>query len=229
MSFGQRVRQLRRMRGMNSLPGCCSTSTSRRESRTTRCRVLGLAHGMNPIDAAHRTREVLGFSPDEPLPYIVLAAERGGSPARPPIPDGDNRRVLCMAWPDTRSSDHRGGLRGRVRFTGADELGHLILHRTGHRGKQVEEQADVFAAELPAPRDALLPTLPRNPNLTNPAMVTTQWGVSVKALVRWCRELQVIDADRALSLYKQISKKGWNRKEPGFVPVEKPRGLRKLA
>jgi Zn-dependent peptidase ImmA (M78 family) len=87
----------------------------------------------------------------------------------------------------------------------------------------------MLPAELLTPRHALLPALPQRPNLSNLAMVKTQWGVSIKALVRRCRELGVIDADRALSLYQQVSKKGWNRTEPGFVPMEKPRGLRKLA
>lgn len=186
--------------------------------------------GMDPIDAAHYTRDVLGFTHDEPLPYLVFAAERVGVrvlglPFQLATIDafsawhGDTPVVAIMA----------GVPADRVRFTVAHEIGHLILHCAGEGGKQVEDQADLFAAELLTPSHALSRALPDRPNLANLTMVKTQWGVSIKALVRRCRELGVIDSDRALSLYKQISKKGWNRKEPGFVPEEKPRGLRKLA
>ncbi|WP_353068008.1 XRE family transcriptional regulator [Amycolatopsis sp. DG1A-15b] len=188
------------------------------------------APGADPADAAHRTRLALGFNEDEPLPYLVLAAERVGVrvlglPFHVPTID-----AFC-AWHEQTPvvAIMNGVSADRVRFTVAHELGHLILHEVGQSGKRVEDEADVFAAELLTPRHALLPTLPRQPNLSNLTMVKTQWGVSIKALVRRCRELGVIDADRALSLYKQMSKKGWNRKEPGFVPPEKPRGLRKLA
>ncbi|HKS46624.1 MAG TPA: XRE family transcriptional regulator [Amycolatopsis sp.] len=191
---------------------------------------LAPATDLDPVEAAHRTRELLGFTADEPLPYLILAAERTGVrvlglPFQVPTID-----AFCAWHGRTPVVGIMAGVPAdRVRFTVAHELGHLILHRGGQTGKQVEDQADAFAAELLTPRHALLPTLPRQPNLTSLTMVKTQWGVSIKALVRRCRELGVIDADRALSLYKQLSKKGWNRKEPGFVPDEKPRGLRKLA
>jgi hypothetical protein len=60
-------------------------------------------------------------------------------------------------------------------------------------------------------------------------MLKTIWGVSVKSLVRRARELGAVDGDRALSLYKQMSSRGWNRREPGYVSPEKPRALRKMA
>ena len=178
------------------------------------------ALGTDPAEAAHRTRLALGFNDDEPLPYLVLAAERVGVrvlglPFKVATIDAFcawNAQTPVVAIMAGVSAD-------RVRWTVAHELGHLILHQAGQSGKHVEDEADVFASELLTPRHALRPTLPRQPNLSNLTMVKTQWGVSIKSLVRRCRELGVIDADRALSLYKQISKKGWNRNEPGFVPT----------
>jgi Zn-dependent peptidase ImmA (M78 family)/transcriptional regulator with XRE-family HTH domain len=185
---------------------------------------------MDPVEAAHQTRDVLGFTSDEPLPYLVLAAERAGVRVLGLPFQVSTIDAFCAWHGDIPVIGILTGVPAdRARFTVAHELGHLILHRAGQTGKQVEEEADVFAAELLTPRHALLPALPKRPNLSNLTMVKTQWGVSIKALVRRCRELGVIDGDRALSLYKQISKKGWNHREPGFVPEEKPRGLRKLA
>jgi len=35
-------------------------------------------YGMAPDDAARTVRELLGFTPAEPLPYLLLAVERAG-------------------------------------------------------------------------------------------------------------------------------------------------------
>jgi len=97
------------------------------------------------------------------------------------------------------------------------------------RGKDLEDEADAFAAELLTPSGVIARAMPSRPTLSSLAMLKTQWGVSIKSLIRRARELEVIDQDRAISLYKQISSRGWNRFEPGHVPVEKPRAFRKLA
>lgn len=184
----------------------------------------------DPIEAAHSVREQLGFSPSEPLPYIVIAVERLGVrvlglPLTLPTMDA------FSAWQD--NTPIIGLLSGvpadRLRFNVAHELGHLVMHQRGRKGPELEAEADEFAAELLTPRASILKSLPKAPTLNNLTMIKTQWGVSIKALVRRARELEVIDADKSLSLYKQISKRGWNRKEPGFVPMEKPRAFRKLA
>ncbi|PRX47641.1 Zn-dependent peptidase ImmA (M78 family) [Prauserella shujinwangii] len=183
-----------------------------------------------PVEAAHRVRESLGFNQDEPLPYLVLAVERLGArvlclPIAVPALDGFS--AWCQGTPVIALM--RGVPADRVRFTVAHELGHLVLHRTGQVGRDVEAEADEFASELLMPRHSISGSIPRSPTLNSLTMVKTQWGVSIKALVRRAKELGLIDSDRALSLYKQISKRGWNRREPGFVPEEKPRAFRKLA
>lgn len=191
---------------------------------------LSREDGEGPADAARRVRHLLGFNQREPLPYLVLAVERLGVrvlglPITLSTMDG------FSAWHgDTPIIGLMTGVPAdRVRFTVAHELGHLVLHRPGQAGREIEAEADAFAAELLTPRDSIVTALPSNPTLNSLTMVKTRWGVSVKALVRRARELGVIDADRSLSLYKQLSKRGWNRQEPGFVPEEKPRGFRKLA
>jgi hypothetical protein len=60
-------------------------------------------------------------------------------------------------------------------------------------------------------------------------VLKSQWGVSVKSLVRRAREVGAVDRQRSTSLYRQMSARGWNRVEPGYVPIEKPRAFRKLA
>lgn len=191
---------------------------------------LASGSGQDPVRSAHLVRDLLGFNQHEPLPYLVLAVERlgvrlFGLPLAVPTVDG------FSAWHgDTPVIGILAGVPAdRVRFTVAHELGHLVLHQPSQTGRQLEAEADEFAAELLTPRASIAEVLPPNPTLSSLTMLKTQWGVSIKVLVRRARELGIADADRTLSLYKQISKRGWNRKEPGFVPPEKPRGFRKLA
>lgn len=96
------------------------------------------------------------------------------------------------------------------------------------RGKEVEAAADAFAAELLTPLDALRLQMPGHPTLQALTMLKSQWGVSVKSLVRRAKELGTVDDERATGLYRQISARGWNKAEPGYVPHEKPRALRKM-
>jgi hypothetical protein len=117
----------------------------------------------------------------------------------------------------------------RLRFSAAHELGHLVLHGSDQRGREIELQADEFAAELLTPLEILAKAMPKHPTLSSLAMLKTEWGVSIRGLIRRARELGFIDQDRATSLYKQISARGWNKSEPGYVAQEKPRAFRKLA
>jgi Zn-dependent peptidase ImmA (M78 family)/transcriptional regulator with XRE-family HTH domain len=191
--------------------------------------LLNIGSGHDPVTAAHVVRDRLGFNQHEPLPYLVLAVERlgvrlFGLPWTASTVDG------FSAW--QHDSPIVGILAGvpadRTRFTVAHELGHLVLHQSNQTGSHLETEADQFAAELLTPEASIAKVLPAKPTLSSMTMLKSQWGVSIKVLVRRARELEIIDADRAVSLYKQISKRGWNKKEPGFVPAEKPRGFRKL-
>ncbi|MBW8088512.1 ImmA/IrrE family metallo-endopeptidase [Streptomyces hygroscopicus subsp. hygroscopicus] len=197
-------------------------------ARPIPCKVP-VMRGASPADAAAETRSALGFTPNEPLPYLILAVERAGVTVLGLPFQTENLDGFC-AWRDTEPiiavlSDVPGY---RVRFTVAHELGHLVLHEPGQTGSTIEAEADAFAAELLTPRAALAQVMPTRPTLNSLAMLKTQWGVSIKSLVRGAREIGVIDQERAISLYKQISARGWNRQEPGHVPQEKPRAFRKL-
>ncbi|MGY0060251.1 ImmA/IrrE family metallo-endopeptidase [Streptomyces sp. LZ34] len=197
-------------------------------ARDIPCRIP-IMQGTNPAKAAAATRVVLGFTPHEPLPYLILAVERAGVTVLGLPFRADNLDGFC-AWQGNEPviallSEVPGD---RIRFTVAHELGHLVLHKPGQTGTAVEAEADAFAAELLTPRSALEQVMPARPTLNSLAMLKTQWGVSIKSLVRGAREIGLIDQERAISLYKQISARGWNRQEPGHVPQEKPRALRKL-
>lgn len=191
---------------------------------------LPTLYGVTPSAAAKEIRALLGFSQNQPLPYLVLAAERVGVTVLG-LPISDGSLDAYCAW---RGEEPIVGLLDgvpgdRLRFSLAHELGHLVMHRLRDVSRDIEVEADAFAAELLTPLDAIANEMPSRPTLSSLTMLKTRWGVSVKSLIRRARELQVIDQDRATSLYRQISSRGWNRAEPGHVPREKPRALRKLA
>lgn len=185
-------------------------------------------HGEDPSVAARLTRRALGFGALEPMPYLLIAVERLGV------------RILGLPWREATvdafcawagqtptlalAADVPGD---RLRWNVSHELAHLVLHRPDQQGKEVEAEADRFAAELLTPLDALRLQMPAHPTLRSLTMLKSQWGVSVKSLVRRAKELGAVDDDRATSLYRQISARGWNKAEPGYVPREKPRALRK--
>jgi Zn-dependent peptidase ImmA (M78 family)/DNA-binding XRE family transcriptional regulator len=182
-----------------------------------------------PAEAAAYARREMGFCADEPLPYLVLALERAGVTVLGLPYAVDGLDAFC-AWRDGDPviavlADAPGD---RLRFSVAHELGHLLLH-TARKLDSAEREADRFAAELLTPLRAIGPAMPATVTLRGLTMLKSQWGVSVKSLVRRAREVGAVDRQRSTSLYRQMSARGWNRAEPGYVPVEKPRAFRKLA
>lgn len=132
--------------------------------------------------------------------------------------------VICVSRPSHDPTLHVPG--DRQRFTVAHEIGHLALHTalgipsSAEEATQVEKQAHLFAGAFLAPGDAMveeLRSLGGRVTLTTLGKIKERWGVSIKALVMRFRNLGVIDAETARSLYKQISARGWNKAEP--VPV----------
>lgn len=187
-------------------------------------------YGASPRDAAQEVRNWLGFNSDEPMNSLILDVERLGVTVLG-LPISESNIDAFCAWrqgvPTVCLLDGVPG--DRLRFTVAHELGHLVLHDGQRSGQEVEQEADAFAAELLTPIESIRHEFPHKITLSTLTMMKTTWGVSLRTLIRRARELNLVDQDRAIGLYKQISARGWNRAEPGHVPIEKPRAFRKLA
>jgi Zn-dependent peptidase ImmA (M78 family) len=68
-------------------------------------------------------------------------------------------------------------------------------------------------------------------NLKSIAQLKIRWKVSMQAIIRRARDLEII-SDRAYRyLFEQMAWRGWRVKEPASVavPIERPRGLREMA
>lgn len=113
----------------------------------------------------------------------------------------------------------------RVRWTLAHELGHLVMHREDMPPdmEDLETQADLFAGEFLMPESLIRPEL-RNLTLGKALDLKREWGVSMQAVIERAYRLGLLTRDRRVSLYRQLSARGWRINEPGAedVPSERP-------
>lgn len=190
----------------------------------------------SPIEAAKLTRSELGLSPDRPVPNVINVLEKSG--------------VLVLALPVTLEGRDAfsgwvgldpakpvvvvsGGKPGdRIRFSVSHELGHLVLHR-GWQGnpKELEQEANSFAAEFLLPEEGIRYDLVPPVTLTSLAELKQKWGVSLQTLIRRAKDLEIISLRQYRYLFEQLGARGWRLREPSnlAIPVERPRAFKKMA
>lgn len=179
---------------------------------------------------AEQVRAAAGIEGDAEVGNVMRALERLGCVILP-LEDELGRHLGLSQYidgiPYVRVSRARPNVPGdRQRFTVAHELGHLALHancpppESAEAARRIENQAHRFAGAFLTPRQALLDDLDHlggRVTLNVLQELKRQWGVAIKMLVTRLRQLSVIEEDQAVSMYKQISRRGWNSGEP--VPV----------
>lgn len=125
----------------------------------------------------------------------------------------------------------------RQQFSLTHELGHFILHSNSvepqsldsQEYRQMEKEADEFAAEFLLPAQAFENSISGNPmNLNEYAQLKMKWYVAAGAMVHRARSLRLINANQYLRLQKRISARGWRKQEKldGIVKPSKPELLR---
>lgn len=186
---------------------------------------------------AENVRASAGVGYRDPIPNLTRAVERAGvvvAPLPGEIPD----HYGFSAWPDfamggrpviVYSSMDPGD---RQRFTVGHELAHLLLHSPLRDDEldadQAEREADAFAGALLLPREAALDAMRPPLTLHTLSQVKATFGISIGAGAARAKQLGLISEDRFVSLRKQISSRGWNRREPVDVPNEQPMLIRQV-
>lgn len=100
------------------------------------------------------------------------------------------------------------------RFDAAHELGHLVLHRHGDpKGKEVEQQANVFAGALLMPRSEMLALAGRCRTLADIMVLKKRWNVSAMALVYRLHRVGVLTDWLYRSMCIELSGKGLRMRE----------------
>ncbi len=117
----------------------------------------------------------------------------------------------------------------RLRFSLAHALGHLVLHhnRMIPDEKKAESDADEFAASFLMPADDILLEL-EPVTIENMLQLKTRWKVSMQALIRRALDLNVITERRYTSLFSQLSRAGYRKREPVTIPIERPKLIKDL-
>lgn len=121
----------------------------------------------------------------------------------------------------------------RRQMDAAHEMAHAILHRdVSEEGLKadfdiIEKQAFRLASAFLMPAQSFSLAVGASPTLSGLLSQKDRMRVSVKAMIRRCRDLELVSPDDERQLYKYYSGKGWTREEPldRLVPVAKPRLL----
>lgn len=188
-----------------------------------------------PEIAAQLMRDALGFSPESPISNLIGAIERAGVmvlsiPIEIPGLDGFSSwvglnhdiPVICLLQ----------GKKGyRIRFTAAEELGHLVKHHPLRcTVSEADQEARRFAGELLLPEEAMRDEISTPATLSTLWTVRTKYQVSLQFLIRRISDLEIITESQYRYLMMQVSKKGWRREEPGDANViqEQPKLFSKM-
>jgi Zn-dependent peptidase ImmA (M78 family)/transcriptional regulator with XRE-family HTH domain len=116
----------------------------------------------------------------------------------------------------------------RMRFSLAHEVGHTLMHADPMDPPVAEKQADSFAGEFLFPekevRAAIRPPL----SLARLAAMKPWWKMSMSAIAVRARESGVISSEQLASLMKELGARGWRKREPVDIPVERPTRLGRM-
>jgi Zn-dependent peptidase ImmA (M78 family) len=115
------------------------------------------------------------------------------------------------------------GNTARSRFDAAHELGHGVLHGAEDIGTpQAESEAHQFASAFLMPESDIRPYLSHSVDWRELMNVKAQWGVSLGALLRRAKDLEILSDQRYVSAMKYMSARGWRREEPGDRLLGRP-------
>lgn len=190
------------------------------------------AEGTDARQAAREFRLAFGL-PSGPVLNLTSPVERMGV-ALLTLPIAGKKHDAFSTWQRSGSELYplivtfSGSPGDRLRWNIAHELGHLILHEGG-AGQEIEAEADIFAAELLTPIEAMRAEIPMRPKLSALYAMKLRWGVSVQSLIRRSRETGRVTDEQYTSLFRQVSARGERISERYQIPREKPRIYRKMA
>ena len=110
----------------------------------------------------------------------------------------------------------------RRNFDAAHELGHIILHNkyekveelSKEEFKQIEDEANNFAAAFLLPKNSFFLDLKDANNLDAYVKLKKKWKVSISAMIMRSKQLGRINNNQYQYLMKQISARKWRISEP---------------
>jgi Zn-dependent peptidase ImmA (M78 family) len=182
-------------------------------------------HAGNAERIALMARTGMG-APDGPIGNLVELIESAGGIVIDRDFEVDDVEALCRWVPELPKLFFINGSRppDRMRFSLAHELGHTVMHFGRDFDPTVaEEQANNFAAAFLLPARELKADLRYPVTLADLASLKRKWRVSMAAIARRARALNVIDDTRYRSICIDMSRNGWRKTEPVAIGAESPK------
>ena len=191
--------------------------------------------GTGPADAAAHLRRAWRV-PSGPHPSLVGLVESAGVPVV--LMDCFHRKQSATShrgrWCDWVITLNNSEPASRRRFTLAHELGHIVLdHETTatldeHERSTLEEQSNVFAAELLMPAADARREL-RTVNFRRLVLLKQRWSVSIAFLIRRALDVGTISPDQRKRLEIELSTQpGGRSREPAEFEAEEPSLVRRM-
>ena len=158
-----------------------------------------------------------------PLSNIVwLAEEAGVVVIRDHI--GNHYLDAHHRWCGSRplivlNSDKQSAVRSR--FDCAHELAHACVHQRvrtsevqgAESRKEMERQANQFAAAFLLPAESFVREV-KSTSLDALLLLKMRWRVSLSAIIRRCRDLDLVTKNEERRLWRLKSARGWTKREP---------------
>ena len=180
-----------------------------------------------PVAAARRVRAAAGLVGGPVADVVALVESLGVAIVRRSL-STEAQDAVSLRLPDRHPVIIvNTALPGdRQRFTVAHELGHLILHgwEVAAADDDIEAEANMFAAELLAPAEAMSEELAglSARDFRRLLEIKHRWGISISALIERAKNLHLVDIALHKTLRIRLNQYGWNQVEPGEVPDEAP-------
>jgi Zn-dependent peptidase ImmA (M78 family) len=112
---------------------------------------------------------------------------------------------------------------GRLRFTLAHELGHIVMHQNPADPERVEEQTNAFVGEFMMPKEQICPKI-QGLDLRKLAQLKQEWKMSMGAILTHAGRMGSISDKESQRLWKKMSRAGYRKREPSEldIPREEP-------
>ncbi len=191
---------------------------------------LNVEDGYSPQYVANYNRKLLKLTKGEPVRNIISLLEANG--------------IIIY---EIDESDHFDGVsfisdkgfpiiiinrnfsNDRKRFTIAHELGHILLHNENEfpisEYRIKEKEANEFASEFLMPNAEIKNSL-RSLKMSDLGELKKYWLTSMSSLIRRARDLECIDENRYRFLLIEMSRNGFNKREPIPVFIDEPSCLK---
>lgn len=190
---------------------------------------LNIEEGYSPDYVANYNRKALGLKKDEPVNNICSLLEKNGIIVYEMNAyakfDGisffTDKGFPVIVVNKSFSND-------RKRFTISHELGHILLHNESnfpiseYRDEKIKEkEANEFTSEFLMPSNEIRNSL-RGITLSDVGKLKEYWLTSMSSIIRRARDLKCINDDRYKYFMIEMSRNGFNRREPIDVTIDKP-------